>query len=418
MIEKQGVLEANPIDFMAIECIRVFCPEFYHFIRRNKELFTHIDSDSMDQYEHRRRDERLRLLKEELSKVPGALSAGVSEMVRWTFPGTLDGTIYGPTWISTWNKGLMARSPQYFDVYFSLAPGGDEGALSQYDLVQLLSATQDPTRFQELLRQHIQRGTIRSVLERLQDYTSGEESISDGSIGTVILSLFNVSDELPTNEESFFDVGASMDVMRILHQLGKRVGDANKYKDLVLPAVRATAALGGAVEFVSLETPRAENRDAQYTIPNDSIGEFQAACVEKIREFEQQGGLYNHTRLVYILYRWKEWSKDDECRRSIEKYTSSDERLLDFLGKFMHDQRSQTIGEYAIRKERQYNFRSLSDLYDLRVVKERLENIRRSNRAFEEENAELFRLFFEGIDAAIHQQERDASKQQPQGLLE
>jgi len=129
MIEKEGVLEANPIDFMAIECIRVFCPEFYHYMRENKELFAYIDSETMSDYGHRQREERLRLLKEGLSNIPESQRESIGEIVKWIFPGCLDNTICGGTWVSTWNKGLMARSPDYFDVYFSLTPGGDEQGL-------------------------------------------------------------------------------------------------------------------------------------------------------------------------------------------------------------------------------------------------------------------------------------------------
>jgi len=258
-----------------------------------------------------------------------------------------------------------------------------------------------------ILRQHLERGTIRTVLERLQDYTSGEDAVIEANIPNVILGLFNIADELPTEERSFADFGASMDMMRILFQFGKRIGDGKKFKEIVLPTIKASSALAGIVEFVSLETPRDEKDKDKIIIPGDLIGELQSACVEKIKEFEKRNLLFTHPRLLYILYRWKEWSDGDEYADSIAKYTSSDQGLVDFLKKFVYDQKSQTIGEYAVRKEREYNFRNLAGLFDLNVAKERLESIRTIHKELVEQNQEMFDLFFAGIDKAIQNEERN-----------
>jgi len=405
-VTREGVLEANPIDFMAIECIRVFCPEFYDFMRRNRDLFTYVDSDFGSAYGHGEKEERSKLLNAGLNKVPEAVRTSIQSIVKWTFPGVLDNINYGSEFFSEWNKKLQARSPEFFDVYFSLVPGGDEEAFTQFDVNQLLSATADAVRFEELLKSHIERGTIRNVLERLQDFTSGDESIPDEHIGTVAMCLFHISDMLPQEKKSMFDAGAWMDIMRILYQLGKRVHDPTKFKSMILPAIIGSKSLWGPIEFVSLETPRKDSKKEYYTIANDAIHELQAACIDKIREFDGSGLLYGHANLRPILYRWKEWATDKGWQEFVEVHTTSDEGFLDFLSKFVYDQESQTFGEYAVRKEREFGFQNLAGLLDLRQTDARVRKISNSNKELVEKYSETIRLFLKGIDQALRSIEK------------
>lgn len=402
MLVKDKTIEVNPIDFMAIECIRLFCPEYYHFMKKNKDLFAFVDSDVLfSDYSHREREKRSKSLDESLKLIPEEQQKSIKGILERVFPGIFDNTIYGPSWLPEWNKILSAKSPEFFDAYFMLTPGGDEESFTQHDLEELLDRIGDLPQFEQELRKYLSNRKIRKVLERLQDFTSGTEAIPEQHISNVVQALFNISDELPQEKTSMLDIGASMHVMRITYQFGKRLNNPHQYKDIISNAVRNSKSLQGPVEFVALETPRKDSQKEYYTVPNEAIGELQQACVEKIIEFESQDKLMSHPNLLGILYHWKEWDSLGHWKVFIEKITKSDRYLLGFLQKFVYDQESQTIGDYAVKKKRQFNYAGLKGLMELKSVRIRIESIRESNKELSEEFKEVIDLFFVGIDIEV-----------------
>ena len=56
---KGKVMEVNPIDFIAIEAIRVFAPYFYLFMRDKRELFTSTDREERGSRDKNPRKEEL-----------------------------------------------------------------------------------------------------------------------------------------------------------------------------------------------------------------------------------------------------------------------------------------------------------------------------------------------------------------------
>lgn len=216
MLVKDGVLEVNPIDFMAIECIRIFCPEYYAFMRHHKELFAFVDSDVIGDHSHLQREQRQEQLDDSLRLIPKHRRESIKGIIKRTFPGTFDNTTWGPAWLSTWNKNLRVKSPEFYDAYFRLTPGGDEDAVTQGDITRVLASASNLERFSCMLREHIDRGTIRTVLQRLQDFTDDNRAIPDERIAVVVQSLFDISDDLPESTEYMLDFGATMDVMRIV----------------------------------------------------------------------------------------------------------------------------------------------------------------------------------------------------------
>jgi predicted KAP-like P-loop ATPase len=409
MLVKDSTMEVNPIDFMAIECIRLFCPEYYHFIKKNKSLFAFVDSDVMSDHGYRDREDRLKQLNESLSLIPEEQQKSIKGILERIFPGTFDNTMYDSYWLSEWNKALRVKSPEFFDAYFTLTPGGDEESLTQHHMERLLNRATDSPQFEQELRKYLQNAKIRKVLERLQDFTSGDGALVERHIPNVIQALFNISDELPQEKTSMFDVGASMDIMRIAYQFGKRLNDPSRYKDIILNAIENSSSLQGPVEFVALETPREDSRKDHYVISEDQIGELQEACVEKIIEFETEDKLMNHPNLIFVLYRWKEWDSQERWRQFIAKATKSDRGFLVFLSKFVHEQTSHRLGDYAVKKERKFSYADLRGLTELKSIRSRVESIRESNSELTQEFKEVMDLVFTDIDKEVARTEKEKS---------
>ena len=224
------VMEVNPIDFIAIEAIRVFAPDFYSFMRDKNSLFTSTQGNDRSSRDNNPRKEEI---EKALNELPNETKKSVLELLKRLFP-QIDGifqygySTHGHDWQSSWSNNLRVCATNNFDSYFTLIPGGDEDELSQFEIEEILNKTDSTENFEQILREYIGKKKIRKVLQRIQDFTSNQNRISQDSSKNVVKALFNISDDLPEEKVGMWDFGIELDLMRIIYQLLKRETDNNK----------------------------------------------------------------------------------------------------------------------------------------------------------------------------------------------
>jgi len=398
---QDNVMEVNPIDFIAIEAIRVFAPDFYSFMRDKNTLFTSTDrNDKSSRDNNPRKEEIERALKE----LPDEIHESVIKLLKRLFP-QVDGifqygySTHGHDWQSSWSNNLRACATNNFDSYFTLIPGGDEDEMSQFEIEEILDKTNSAENLEKILREYIEKKKIRKVLQRIQDFTSDQSRISQDDAKNVVKALFNISDDLPEEKVGMWDFGADMDLMRIIYQLLKRETDKNKNFEVLKEVIPLSKGLFGPVQKVSLESSRKEKgKDSdEFIVPEDKIEELQKLCLEKIKGTNVDD-LLKHKNLLYILYRWKEWDKEDKWKEFIKEVDNDNQKLLAFIAKFVSESRSQTIGDYGVKVVKKFNYKSLADFLDLEQVKTKIEEIKKQNSEEYKDNKEAVDLFLDNFD--------------------
>lgn len=394
------VMEVNPIDFIAIEAIRAFAPDFYLFMRNKGTLFTSTDRDTSSRDNNPRKDE----IKKALNELPNETKESVLELIKRLFP-QVDGLFqygyssHGYEWQSTWSNNLRVCATNNFDSYFTLIPGGDEDELSQFEIEDILNKSNSEEEFEKIVREYINKGKIRKVLQRIQDFTGDQNRISQDNAKNVVKALFNISDDLPEEKVGMWDFGADMDLMRIIYQLLKREADKNKNFELLKEAMLSSKGIFGPVQKVSLESSRKEKgKDSdEFVVPEDKIEELQKLCLEKIKS-NNTDALLKHKNLLYILYRWKEWDKEGKWKEFIKEIIDDNAKLLLFITKFVSETKSQTIGDYGVKITKKFNYKSLCDFIDLSELKLRIEAIKRPDDEQYKSNKETVDLFLDNFD--------------------
>lgn len=395
------VMEVNPIDFIAIEAIRVFAPDFYSFMRDKSALFTSTDrNDRSSRDNNPRKDE----IEKALNELPNEIKESVLKLIKRLFP-QIDGVFqygyssHGHEWQSGWSANLRVCATNNFDSYFTLIPGGDEEELSQFEIEEILSKTNSVENFEKILREYIEKKKIRKVLQRTQDFTGDQARIFQDNAKNVVKALFNISDDLPEEKVGMWDFGADMDLMRIIYQLLKREVDKNKNFEILKEAIPSSKGLFGPVQKASLESSRKEkgrNSD-EFLVPEDKIEELQKLCLEKIKSTDTND-LLKHKNLLYILYRWKEWDKDKKWEDFIKEISDDDQKLISFASKFVSESKSQTIGDYGVKITKKFNYKGFGDFLNLEQTKTKLEGIKNQNTELYKNNKAVVDLFLDNFD--------------------
>src|SRR5690606_12684356 len=134
LLKGKSGFEVNPVDLMAIECLRVLEPDVYKEIARAKEIFTKNGSDRYG----RSQEFAAALINSILDKASENKRDAVKEMVKQLFPTiewALGGTHYSGEFASTWLREMRVCHPSIFDKYFQFSiPSGE---LSNSDLQEM-----------------------------------------------------------------------------------------------------------------------------------------------------------------------------------------------------------------------------------------------------------------------------------------
>lgn len=395
------VMEVNPIDFIAIEAIRVFAPDFYIFMRDKKELFTSTDRDDSGSRDKNPRKEEL---ESALNNLKNEIKESVLELIKRLFP-QIDGIFqygyssHGHDWQSSWSNNLRVCATKNYDSYFTLIPGGDEEELSQFEIEEILDKTKSVEEFENIIKEYIDKGKIRKVLQRIQDFTDDQDRISQDNAKNVVKVMFDISDDLPEERIGMWDFGADMDLMRIIYQLLKRETDKQKNFEIFKETIPPSKGLFGPLQKISLESQRKEKEKSseEILVPENKIEELQKLCLEKIRT-TRTDDLLNHKNLLYILYRWKEWDKENKWEDFVNEIRGDDNKLVLFVSKFVSEHTSQTLGDYGVKKTKILNYKSLADFFDLDQLRLKFQEMKNKDSEFYKTNNEIIDQFLLNFD--------------------
>jgi len=347
--------EVNPVDFIAIETLRVFCPVAYDIIRKNPGAFVgHADTSDFSGAT----GENLRSFHESwINQIPKEDKEPVKLMLKRLFPkleAVWDNRFYRGT---SWRKQLRICSPDKFPIYFRLAV--PEGSVSNIEMKALLALTSNAKAFgaklAELAGQKCPDGTtkVRKFLEHLEDYT--EKEIPSKHIPSIVQALFNVGDQLlrPVDEQhGLFDFGNDVRVGRIIYQLLRRLDEPTRFELLkeaiskgkaITTIITVITTLGQQHGKYGARQPRPEE-DRLISAPH--LQELEKLALEKVRNAAEQGSLMQAPKLPRILYRWRDWAGEKECRQWVQKLVNNnDEGLVEFLEKFLQKAFSQSLSD-------------------------------------------------------------------------
>jgi hypothetical protein len=161
--------EANIVDVMLIEGIRVFYPRLYTGIRDNPDMFLHSD-----------REDRRRGLEMTLSPVDVLLEKSLigmtkdqrerikDRLLKPLFP-RIGNAIYDNQWDNTWAKDQKICSSQYFDRFFTYGvPDGDVPDAQINSLITDI-ATSDHVIQRELLQGFVNRRSVPRLVSMLRE---------------------------------------------------------------------------------------------------------------------------------------------------------------------------------------------------------------------------------------------------------
>ena len=108
--------------------------------------------------------------------------------------------------------------------------------------------------------------------------------------------------------------------------------------------------------------------------------------------------LLKEKNLLHILYRWREWRNGSEYKQFIDDIQKEDKSFLDFFDKFEYESRSQSSGEYGIKRNNKFHYNNLKEFFVFEDVKKRVELVIKKNNLLYKNHQSAIDLFLKYYD--------------------
>lgn len=350
--------EVNPVDFIAIETLRVFVPSVYNVVRNNESMFAG-PSERVQDYEKQAFKDFHNAWFDEVQDED---KEAIKNLMLRLFPKTRF------TWDLNWSRSddpdrwrrfrRVAHS-DVFPVFFRLAvPTNDlTNQEMQYGLRLAGNDEEFATLILRLQETRSPDGTSRArrFLERLEDYT--DSAIPKSAIPSVVQALCNIGDTLQANEgenrRSTWDFGIDLRIARIIYQLLRRLTEPERYDVLKNAFLRSGAYYIVANEVMTLGQQHGKfgssERSYEQTVTAEHLAELERFALEQVRNRIKLDDFTMSLSLRRLLAMWKEWGSVQEVSDWLQKTVETDDGLLNILTNFLSQSRSESSDSPLVR---------------------------------------------------------------------
>lgn len=349
--------EVNPVDFIALEALRVFLPGVYDVIRTNQDKFS---GHSRDRRYDGDQKATAAFHEQWVQALPEQLRSSTRDLLERIFP-KIGQMGYGADWLTKWRRSLRACHPDVFPTYFRMTV--PPGTVRRSEMLALMSLAETPAALGDALIQATNEkrpdglSKARALLERLMDHV--EEDIPDEHIPVFINVLLDIGDSLvlDSDERGAFDFGNESRVRQVVYHLLKRVERTQRYTllQIAMEQGRALGVQRYLIAALSDEVKKEAEGGEEALVDAATLVDLKACWLDGLKTKISQSELLAHSQLARLLAAWCLWGDPAEAKAWCEAATSSNDSLLTFLSKFCSHTRSQTVGDWAVRVQPRLN---------------------------------------------------------------
>ncbi|MDC7708479.1 KAP family P-loop NTPase fold protein [Vogesella indigofera] len=392
LLKGKSAFEVNPVDLIAIECLRVFEPDVYKEIARAKEIFTKNGSDRYGRSEAA----TVALIDGILDKASPNKRDAVKKIVKQLFPTiewALGGMHYSGEFASIWLREMRVCNPSNFDKYFQFSiPSGE---LSNSDLREILGLTSDSERFSEYILSLKERGILKNALSQFESFT---DEIPLGNGRAYIKGILDIGDKVDHESAGFTFFSSNTHAVRLAVWFLRRIDDLEERGKLLLNCFEASSGISVVEHILQGDENRRVNSDADQILRDEEFELLKTEFVKKLDDMaiNSPDKLLAHEHLVSFLYRWKRWGDEAKVIDWLRLQTQSAAGCINLLKRFVAKSSSQTMGDYVAKITTYIKLENIENFLEIAPIQEKLREIDKTK--LDSEAQEALRAFQEALD--------------------
>jgi len=308
--------EVNDVDFMLIEAIKIFFPEFYELIKNNPNYFISEYKNSYNGIKDSAKIDRIKSTIDDASKdYLDTDKLGIQSLLQAIFPQLIEvynnhqKNIISKDSLDQWYNEKKICSPHYFDRYFTYSV--QEGEISDVEFEKILSGLgfitiQDlGNTFKELINNTSTSAFLTKIRSREKTYSWEEAKKLSKAIALI-------GDKFPKNDNNpFFDFYSPLSeaAMFISNLVGK--GENNELKiKLIKELIDSTNSFEFAYKIHNWLVDNNDNREA---VSKEEGRDLSKALINKALEESKESSIFEKFENLFgsLFGYWNEINREE-----------------------------------------------------------------------------------------------------------
>jgi len=370
--------EVNPIDFIALEILRLFSPQYYERIQKNSSYFYGFPSQISfyEQEEFKKYHTSL------LNKVDDSHREPIEKIIKSIFP-VVSSVLDSSATIDTYDAHKVRREmriccPEFFSRYYWMTVPQDSLSSQEFDRLKGFFNNRESLNI-ELIRianeNEFGLNKIDLILQRLIDHSP---SITKDEAIEIIPAIYNVFDkilEVELQQNKTDGIINSYHKFWLVRLLLSRLEEHERV-DLIRQVITSSKLLYSILWdlFSIIQDP--QHNECEYIgggsregtralFKPETFEELKKLAVDRIEYLSETGELERSFRLYNLLIVWYEWGNKEKSRLWVKNHLQDDAGLLFILENFTHFRKFPDVKFEYIDFETLIKFVDKSDLNEI-----------------------------------------------------
>ncbi len=374
LLKGKTVFEVNPVDLIAVECLRLFEPDVYKEIARAKEIFTKNDADGYG----RKEKATQALITQIIEKASEEKKDIVKDLIKQLFPTiewALGGTGYSSGFKNSWLKEMRICHASNFDKYFQFSI--PKGELSNSDLREMLALTSDAEKFSSFIMSLKERGIIKNALAQFESFTD-EVPLKNGY--TYIKGILDIGDKVDHESTGFTMFSSNTHAIRLVVWFLRRIKSIEERSELLLKCFKVSDGISVVEHILQADENRREKSDSDIVLSNNEFSAIKQEFVDKLNYMADNSSdeLMNHEHLVSFLYRWKRWGNEEKVVSWLQEQVENTEGCIKLLKAFVTKSSSQTMGDYSVKITNNIKLENIESFIQIEPIIAKISSVKAS----------------------------------------
>jgi hypothetical protein len=374
-IFNEKIIEVNPIDFIAIEVIRIKFPDMYEFIKKHKDIFVDGSSQESERGNHH---DRQKISFEEFEKqLEGIedenLRNALEDQLHDLFPKLAELKAESAVSVmeNNYETELRICSAKIFDRYFQY--GNYLGDFSNYQLNELVNNLKRKEYVAELTEKYKYQREFINILERLElhipDILDKKVSWND-----LIRFIFYISDYLPLDEGTALEIPVRWKIANFIQTVLKEADYEERFNVITNEAVNEDVntkrIYGPVISIAIFEAEAKDDATKEIFLPLEKVTLIIESLKHRFIKWLQSEESLDNVHFAYILVPLKKWLPNDTFELNLERLISSGFAFKMFLVRFLKRVEVREDSGYVRPAEYKFDFDWLDSIIDVEKVRE------------------------------------------------
>ncbi|HMK27505.1 MAG TPA: P-loop NTPase fold protein [Chitinophagaceae bacterium] len=323
--------EVNLIDLIVLELFKANFPEYYHFIRGNKEMFLQDYTDDKLREHTSDTDDTLKQVNPILNGYPASVRRAIRELTMHLFPRF--------AWVdpaeakNVKEESLIylkkISSQDYFERYFTFSVKDDEIPDTHFSTYYIEGNSLSTEDVMDQLVKDIEKFSLRSIASK---FAFNRTDIKPDNKEKIIQALCLISNRF--EEAEAFDLGSPFKLLALSIAAIIRSLPIDKKLDVALEAVRNSNNLLFSAELTARFVMPSSEQDKNVIFIGDPAMQIKKLYLARLHLLMNEKGFFNAIPEQYMIRQIVWWHDVDQnsLDREIKGLFKSDEdAALKFL---------------------------------------------------------------------------------------